>query len=94
MDRVNRFRVLRVCRSVGHKTELLRRCQLTPLTITEGAGLATAQQQQHRVYTIFVAAVPSGQGLSCLVCRAIGSMVLSKQVPCAPFVHPLISRAA
>lgn len=56
---------------VGHKRELRSTCRLTPLTIIEATELATAQAQQRRIYTTYVAAALSAQVLSCYVLSCI-----------------------
>ena len=53
---------------------------LTPLTITEATGLATAQPQQRRVSTTYVAAAPSAQVLSYIVSRVLARLVVTKKL--------------
>ena len=65
---------------MGHKRGLLLTGRLTPLTITEATGLATAQPQQRRVSTTYVAAAPSAQGLSYRVSRALARSVVTKKL--------------
>ena len=62
----------------GDKRGLLLTGGLTPLTITEATGLATAQPQQRRVSTTYVAAAPSAQVLSYIVSRVLARLVTKK----------------
>ena len=54
------IRAHQICCAVEHKSKLLLRGHFAPLTITQATWLATAQQEQRRACTTYVAAVPSG----------------------------------
>lgn len=64
---------------------LLLRGHLTPLPITEAIPDYRTTRRCPGAAASCFAAVPSGYELYCIMCRALGSVVRSKPVPCVRF---------